>query len=198
MTESGLRNATWRRLHETAAASLFALGRTDGLVVAIVTGTGYLLGFLWATNSLSARFGAGFGWRLVDDPFARALERRGPTSFEPVAVVDAGIATVLLGPVDLAIGFGLSALVALNVSLAYLALVQPSSCGVGAGMGMAAAVPALLSGSVCCVPVVLLVLGIQASAALLTVLPWLLPLGAALLVASLVFVAGKVDPGNGL
>ncbi|RQG94338.1 hypothetical protein [Natrarchaeobius chitinivorans] len=186
-----------RRLHETVLASRVAVRRADSVGVAFATAIAYLFGFLWATNSFTVRFGAGFSWRLVDDPFTRALERRGPTSFEPIAVVDAGFGTVLLAPIDLGIGIALSALVGLNVALAYLALVQPASCGIGAGAGAAAAVPALLSGSVCCAPVVLLVLGIQASGALLTVLPWLLPLGAALLVGSLVYVAGKVGLERG-
>lgn len=195
MTERtvGKGGAIDRRLRETAVVSRFALGRRDGAAVAALGGLGYLAGFLWATNSLNLRAGTGVSLTVVDDPLARTFDRRGPTSFEAVAVVDAWFGTLLIAPVDLALGVGLAALVGLNLALSYLAVVQPASCGVGAGAGLAAAVPALLSGTVCCAPVILLVIGIQASGTLLTALPLLLPVGVALLLASLVYVAGRID-----
>lgn len=184
------------RLASTAAVCRFALSRRDGATVAAVTGLGYLLGYLWTTDLLTLRSGTGFGWLLVDRPLARALQRRGPLSFEPIALVEFGYGTLLLSPIDAAVGAGLALLVGLNLSLAYLAAVQPAACGIGAGAGVAASVPALLSGTVCCAPALVLVLGIQASGALLTMLPWLLPIGVALLLASLVYVAGKIDRGS--
>jgi hypothetical protein len=54
--------------------------------------------------------------------------------------------------------------------------------------------PAVLSGTACCGPVVLIVLGIQASGVLLTAFQFLLPFAALLLVGSLVLVGRQVDP----
>ena len=42
---------------------------------------------------------------------------------------------------------------------------------------------------------ILLVLGVTAGGTLLAVIGWLLPVGVALLLASLVYLAGKIDPG---
>lgn len=92
------------------------------------------------------------------------------------------------------VGLALSGLVGANLALSYLAVVQPRACGIGAGTGVLASVPALLSGTACCAPVILVVLGIQASAALLSLLAWLLPVGVALLLLSLAYLTTKVDP----
>lgn len=182
-----------RRLTDTARASRFAITRLDGLIAAVLTGLLYLLGYFWATDHLTIDLDSGFSWLVVDEPLVRMFEQRGPISYEPIAVIDIGFGTLLFSPIDAAIGVLLAGLVGLNLSLAYLALVQPKSCGIGAGAGFAASVPALLSGSVCCAPMIILAIGIQASGTLLTVLPWLLPVGVALLFGSLVYVAGLVD-----
>lgn len=181
------------RLSQTTRVTRFAFTRIDGALVAVLAAAIYLGAYLWATDHMRFRSGATVSFTIVDEPFARALERRSGLSFEPIALVEFGIGTLLLSPVDLAIGALLAGLVGVNLALAYLALVQPKACGIGAGTGIAAAVPALLSGSVCCAPMILLVLGIQASGMLLTVLPWLLPVGVLLLVGSVVYVAGLVD-----
>ncbi len=180
------------RLAETVTVCRFALSRRDGRLVATLTGLGYLLAYLWMADLLTIRPGADVGWLLVDEPLTRVLERRGPLSFEAIALVEFGYGTLLLAPIDVAIGAGIAALVGLNLALAYLAVVQPAACGVGAGAGLAASVPALLSGTVCCAPAVVLAVGIQASATLLTLLPWLLPVGLVLLVGSLGVVAGRI------
>lgn len=180
------------RLVVTVQACRFALGRLDGIAVTVVTGLGYLLVYLWMTDLLTVRADAGTGWLLVDEPFARMLERRGPLSFEPIALLEFGYGTVLVSPIDATVGLLLAALVGLNLALAYLAVVQPAACGVEAGTGLAAAVPALLSGTVCCAPALVLALGIQVSGALLVTLPWLLPIGVLLLFGSLGYVAGTV------
>ena len=185
---------TATRVHETGVAIRFAMRRRDGLAVALFATLTYLVAYLWMTQQLIVRSGTGFDWWIVGDPLARLTERRGPLSFEPIGVLEFGYGTMLLAPIDGGIGAVVALLVGLNVALAYLAIVQPRSCGIGAGAGAVAAVPALLSGSVCCAPVLLLVLGIQASGTLLTVLPWLLPVGVALLVGSLVLVGGLVSP----
>lgn len=95
---------------------------------------------------------------------------------------------------NLLLGFGLSVLVGLNLALSYLAVRQPASCGIGAGTGLLASIPALLSGTACCAPVILIVLGIQASALVLSLFVWLLPIGTGALLVSLVYVATRIDP----
>ncbi|ELY46501.1 hypothetical protein C494_14318 [Natronorubrum bangense JCM 10635] len=121
------------------------------------------------------------------------LTRAGPASFEAVALLDTGVVRVLVSPVNVTIGLLIAGLVGLNLGLTYLAVVQPATCGIGAGSGLLASMPALLSGTVCCGPVILIALGIQASGLLLTMFAWLLPLGVGLMLLSLVYVAGRID-----
>ena len=52
----------------------------------------------------------------------------------------------------------------------------------------------MLSGVACCGPIVLIAIGVQATAGLLAVFRWLLPATALLLVATLLFVGSRVDP----
>ncbi|MDG5817611.1 hypothetical protein [Natronococcus sp. A-GB7] len=185
------------RLRDTGRASRLAVGRLDALAVAGLVAAAYLAGYLWATDRLSVRSGLGSSVTVVDEPLARAFERTGQLQFEPVALVDLWVVRLLLSPIDLFVGATLAALVGLNLALAYLALVQPRSCGLGAGAGAAASVPALLSGTACCAPVIVIALGVQVSGTVITVLPWLLPLGVVLLLGSLVYVGGLVDTKNG-
>ena len=182
------------RLHRTVAISRLALSRADGLAVLLASGLVYLATFLWAGGNLSIRPGLGVGLTVVDDPMRLFFRRQTPVSFEPIAVLDLEVLRVLVSPMDVGLGLLIAGLVGLNFAIAVLAIRQPKACGIGAGAGVGAAVPALFSGFACCAPVLFLVLGIQATGAMLTVLPWMLPIGLVLLLASLAYVAGKVDP----
>lgn len=182
------------RVAETRRAVAFALRRRDSLAVVAAVSLGYLAAYLWAARDLSYRPDVSPGLLVVSSPLERMVVRNGPASFEAVAVLDTGVVRLLVSPGNIAVGLVLAGLVGLSLGLTYLAVAQPKSCGIGAGSGLLASLPALLSGTVCCGPVVLLVLGVQASGLLLTVFAWLLPVGVLLLVGSLVYMAGKVDP----
>lgn len=170
------------------------LSRRDAqLVVAGVT-AGYLVVYLWAIGHLAPGFG-GYSVTVVADPVAKFLRPAlGPFSFTPVARVQLGPVTYLLS-FNSVLGSVLAVLVGLNLGLTYLAWTRPKACGIGqSSTGVLASLPAVLSGSACCGPVVLIVLGIQASGALLTTFQFLLPLSVVLLLGSLVLVSRQVDP----
>lgn len=183
-------------LEHTGRVLLVARTRRRALAAFGAATVGYLLAFLYALRDLSLG-AAGTGVIVVDDPLSRMVEP-GPGAFtyEPVAFVEFGVGALLFSPINTFLGLGLAVLVGANLALSYLAIAQPASCGVGASTGVLAAVPALLGGSACCAPVVLIVLGIQAGALTASLFGWLLPLGTALLVVTLVYVAGKVDPAS--
>lgn len=177
----------------TGTAVRLAVGRRDaGLVVAATT-LGYLLLYLVATRTLLPGTGR-VGLLVTDRPLELLLRRNGLVSFEPLARVDLGVATLLVSPVELLLAGGVAALVGLNVGLSYLAWRQPAACGISPGTGLLAAVPALLSGSACCAPVLFVVLGLQVSGLALATLEVLLPVSVALLVASLLLVGRRVQP----
>ena len=181
-------------VRHTAAVVRLTLGRPDGAAVAATTGVAYLLAYLYALGDLIVRPGVGTGVVVARDPLATALRRVGPATFEAVALVDFHHVRLLFSPGNALVGGTLAALVGANLALTYLAVRQPRACGLGPTAGLAAAVPALLSGTACCGPVVLLLLGVQASGLLLTAFAWLVPVGGGLLVGTLVLAAGRIDP----
>lgn len=70
----------------------------------------------------------------------------------------------------------------------------PSPGSAGRSTGVLASLPAVLSGTACCGPVVLIGLGIQASGVLLTAFQYLLPVAALVSVGSLVLVGRQIRP----
>ena len=183
---------------DVAGAVRLTLGRRDGAAIVALVTVGYLLAYLWATGDLSLRTGVAPGVLVIDDPLGRLFARTGPASFGAIATVDTGVVRLLLSPVNVAIGGVVAGLVGINLGMTYLAVRRPKACGIGAGAGLLASVPALLSGTVCCGPVVLLAVGVQATAVVLTAFVWLLPIGIVLLLASLAYVATTLDPGRSI
>jgi hypothetical protein len=181
-------------LSRTRTATATTLRRRDGQAVFAGVTALYLVAYLWAVGHLAPGLG-GYGVLVVDDPISKFLRPGlGPFTFTPVARVALGPVTYLFS-LNTVLGVGLAALVGLNLALTYLAWRQPQACGLTeSSTGLLAGVPALLSGTACCGPVVLLVVGVQASGVLLTTFQYLLPVAALLLVASLVLVGRQVEP----
>ncbi|QZP38121.1 hypothetical protein [Halobaculum magnesiiphilum] len=124
---------------------------------------------------------------VAAEPVARAV------GGEAVALVRVGPVEALFAPATLAVALGLAVLVGANLALSVLAWRRPAACAVSPASGLAAGVPALLSGTACCGPLVFLALGVQATSAALTAVTWLRPVAALLLVASLVWAAWRLD-----
>jgi len=181
-------------LSRTRTAATLPLHRRDAAVVFAASTVAYLLGYLYALGHLAPGFG-GFGVSVVDSAAATFFQPAlGPLSFTPVAQVRLGPVTYLFS-LNTVVGVLVAALVGLNLALTYLAWTQPASCGIGeSSAGMLAGLPALLSGTACCGPVVLVAVGVQASGALLTAFQFLLPVAVLLLLVALVLVSRQVDP----
>ena len=139
------------------------------------------------------------GLSVVNDPLSRLFESTGPFQYEAVAFIELGVVDYLFAPLTAAVGLGLAVLVGLNLAVAYGAWRRPAACrlpargGADSTAGVLAGVPALLSGTVCCGPAILLVVGVQATAGILAVFQWLLPVAVVLLVGSLVLMSRRVQ-----
>ncbi|MFB6174257.1 MAG: hypothetical protein ABEI39_06400 [Halobacteriales archaeon] len=181
-------------LDRTAAALRAAVGRRDALLVIVGGGVGYLLVYLLAAGDLVYTGDPSASLLVADRPLQRVFSPIGYLSFEPIARIEAAGFAYLFSPVDASMALGLAALVGANLGLTYLGLVQPRACGLEGASGVVAAVPALLSGAACCGPIVLVVLGIQATSALLTGFQVLVPLAFLMLVGSLLLVGRRIDP----
>jgi hypothetical protein len=180
------------RRRRTVRAVTAALRRRDGRAAFLVGVVGYLPLYLAAIGHL-ALGGRGWAVRVVDDPFARAIRRTRPFSFEPVARVVAEPISLLVSPLDVTVAFVLAVLVGANLAVAVVVWRSPTTCGVGESAGLLAGVPALLTGAACCGSAALFAIGVSASGALLTVVGYATPATALLLGGSLVLVARSLD-----
>jgi len=190
---SGRLDGLGRALSRTREATLLTVRRRDAAAVFLATTLAYLLAYLWAIGHLAPGLG-GFELLVVDGALAQFLQQaRGPLAFRPVARVSVGPLTYLFS-LNTAIGAVIAGLVGLNLALSYLAYTSPAACGIGSqSAGLFASLPALLSGSACCGPVILIVLGIQASGVLLSAFQFLLPVAVLALLGSLVLVGRQVS-----
>lgn len=183
-----------RRLAATGSVARGVLRRRGSLAVFAGVTAGYLLAFLWLLGDMIVATEVGFSAFVVEDPLARALRPApGAFLFQPVALLELGVVVWELSPLNTLLGAGIAALVGFNLAFSYLAVTQPRSCGLSTGAGVLAAVPGLFAGSTCCAPVLLLVVGIQASGLVLAAFAWLLPVSVLLLLSTLLYVAGKID-----
>jgi hypothetical protein len=181
-------------MHKAAQLGRVLIGQRRPRMILIASVVLYLLMYLYAIGDINVRAYPGLADAyLVSEPLSTMLERRAALYFEAIAVVSLPYLTWLLAPINLLIGGLLGLLVGINMSLGDLAWRQPRACRIGAGGGMLAAVPGLLAGSACCAPTLLLVLGIPASASLLSLFSLMVPLALALLVLSLVLLGRQVD-----
>lgn len=180
-------------------AALGVLGRRwDARAVFAVAAAGYFLVYLATVGDLSVAAGGDSSGPLsvrVADDLSRAVASLGFFRFGAVAVVAAGPVTYLFSPLNAAVAAVLSVLVGANLALTYLGLVQPRACGLESSTGVLAGVPALLSGAACCGPTILLAVGVQASATVVTAFQYLVPVAVVLLVGSLLLVGRRVEPG---
>jgi hypothetical protein len=178
--------------HQTAVAIRGALSRRDGRATLVLAGLTYFVVYLVGLGYLGLGQ-SGFELSVVADPLARATQLRSPFQWEPIALIVAGPVELLVSPLNIALGSLLAALVGLNLAVSVVAYRGPSACRLGPGAGAAAGLPGLLSGFACCGPTILLVVGLQASATILTVFQWLVPLTVVALVGTLLWVGTRVE-----
>lgn len=180
---------TWLQKTRTVVKTVVTRRRYRRITVVI--GLLYLIAFLLAVQNLSIPGG---------QTMARAgnvsamFRRTGFLLFDAVAIVQTPLFTLLVSPINILMGIVLSAIVGLNLTMSYVAWRQPRACSVNRATGMVGMFPALFAGGACCAPTVLLILGIQATATVITASQWMIPLAFALLLGSLIWIAQKTKP----
>jgi hypothetical protein len=100
---------------------------------------------------------------------------RAPFQFEAVAIVEAPFVVWLVSPMNIAIGLALGLLTGVQIALVRIARHCAVSCGLKPATGVLAAVPGLLAGSACCAPILFVLLGVQVTASLITLMGLLVP-----------------------
>ncbi|AAV46112.1 MULTISPECIES: hypothetical protein [Haloarcula] len=189
---AGAAASVQRLFRNTVVAVSGALSRRDGRVSLSVSGLAYFLLYLAGLRHLG--FGpSGYEVSVVSNPLVRAFRQVGPFQWEPIALVVVGPVELLVAPLNMLLGAVLAALVGLNLAVSIVAWRGPSACRLGPGAGAMSGLPGLLSGFACCGPTILLVVGIQASAGLLSLFQWLLPLTVVALLGTLLWVGSRVE-----
>jgi hypothetical protein len=175
-----------------------ALRRPRGRWIAITTGIGYFLLYLYSLGHLVVDRnvvapGDTPGFVIVSDWTTKSFERVGGFAYEPVAAlyVARGV-TLFIAPLNLFIGAILATLIALNVATTAYALTVARSCRRLSWTGLLGSLPGLLTGFACCVPTVAFVLGANLALALISVQIFLLPLSLASLVLGLGWTLQRV------
>ncbi|MFB6300210.1 MAG: hypothetical protein ABEH65_08130 [Halobacteriales archaeon] len=168
--------------------------RTDSRLVVLGSLLGYLIVYLFAVGDLALTGSGEISMFVVSEPFEMMTRSMGFGRFQPIARAEVLSLTFLFSPINTGLALLLAGLVAINFGLTYLGLVQPKACGLEASTGVFAGIPALLSGAACCGPVILIILGIQATSTLITAFQWLVPVAVVLLVGSLLLIGRQVDP----
>ncbi len=154
----------------------------------VVIGALYLVAFLLALGSLTIPGGP----TMVATGDLQAMFRRtGFLLFDAVALVQTPLFTLLISPINIAMGIVLSILVGLNLTMSYIAWRQPKACPVNRASGSVGILPGLLAGGACCAPTILLILGILATATLITASQWMIPIAFVLLIGSFVWISRK-------
>ncbi|MBW3578569.1 MAG: hypothetical protein KY462_12680 [Actinobacteria bacterium] len=160
---------------------------------AALSGAVYLLIYLLAIQDIRVSPGRDLR-RFVDVPSvqvvpgwaSRMFEQIAPFAFEPVAAVyPVNHVTILVAPMNIAMGTLLGVLVGLNVAVAWHAVATARACKTNAFGGILGALPAFLGGFVCCVPAVALVVGAQFTVFLVAVRSWFFPAAVAALLVTL-------------
>ena len=136
----------------------------------------YLMLFLVANADLTVdgvyRPVSGF---VASDWTSLLFRRRAPFNFEAVAVMEAPGLVWLVSPLNIAIGVTLGLLTGLQIALVGIARKCSLACGLSPATGILAGLPGLLAGSACCAPLLFVLLGIQVTASLVTLMGLLVP-----------------------
>jgi hypothetical protein len=151
----------------------------------------YLLLYLVVTGFVV--FSAGgehlvFGINIASNWQDNIFRMRAPFLFESIGVVYlTEYVAVFLSIPNLILASILSTIVSWNIAVSYYIFRMVGWKGKSGVVSLVGTIPALLGGAVCCVPTLIIVIGLQFTATLATVWAWFVPLSFVLLVASLMW-----------
>lgn len=155
-------------------------------IAALVSVSAYFVLYLAATEHLVVVDNAAApSLQILRDWQELMFRRRAPFLFEPIGTVYLGPLALYLSIPNLVIALVLGLLVAANVAVSYYGFRTLGMRGLQGLRVLIGTIPALVSGAACCVPMLILVIGLQLTATLATVWSLLLPISSALLLASL-------------
>ncbi len=157
------------------------------LIISIIV---YFLIYLAATRFLILSFRiepmeSFFGFKLLSNWGELIFRQRSPFLFESIGVIYIGPIKLFLSIGNFLIALVLGILVGSNISVSYFGFRSLSLRGARGFVSLIGTIPAIIGGAACCVPTLILVIGLQLTATLAAVWSYFVPLSAVLLILSL-------------
>lgn len=180
------------------ATLLTILSQKRYLVTAVVVFILYVIVYLAATQFLifvqRVPMAEGFfELKILENWQELMFRQRAPFLFESIGALYVGGVKIFISIPNILIAALLAVLVSFNISVSYYSFRALSLRGARGIIGLLGTVPAIVSGSVCCVPTLILVIGLQLTATLAAVWSFFIPLSFVLLFAALWWALYKVE-----
>lgn len=160
------------------------------LITGIISIIVYFIVYLAATRFLILSFRiepmeSFFGFKLLSNWTELIFRQRSPFLFESIGVIYIGPIKLFLSIGNFLIALVLGILVGSNISVSYFGFRSLSLRGAKGIVSLIGTIPAIIGGAACCVPTLILVIGLQLTATLAAIWSYFVPLSAVLLILSL-------------
>jgi hypothetical protein len=126
-----------------------------------------------------------FGFKLLSNWTELIFRQRSPFLFESIGVIYLGPIKLFLSIGNFLIALILGVLVGANISVSYFSFRSLSLRGTKGFVSLIGTIPAIIGGAACCVPTLILVIGLQLTATLAAIWSYFVPLSAFLLLVSI-------------
>ncbi len=159
-------------------------------ITVIISILAYFIIYLAATKFLILSFGiesieSFFGFKLLPNWAELIFRQRSTFLFESIGVISVGPIKLFLSIGNFIIAFVLGILVGANIVVSYYSFRSLSLRGTKGFISLLGTIPAIVSGAACCVPTLILVIGLQLTATLAAIWSLFVPLSGILLFLSL-------------
>ena len=149
--------------------------------------------FLIFTERGAEEMNGFFAVRIAENWQEIMFRQRAPFLFESIGAVYAGGMKLFISPLNMLLAGALGVLVALNFAVSYYNFRALTLRGPKGFMSLLGTVPAIVSGAVCCVPTLILVIGLQLTATFVAVWSFFVPLSFVLLIMALWWALYKIE-----
>lgn len=149
--------------------------------IALIAGLLYGAFYLWIIGDLDIARRPAWSAQFAPLDLSAWLQTRGLFLFEAIGMLQANFLLFLVSPLNILIAASLATLLAANIHGAVSLHRTPGQCRGSNGGVLGGALPAMLAGSACCAPGILLLLGMPALGAFSALFGYLIPLSMVLL-----------------
>lgn len=166
--------------------------------IAVIVAIVYVMIYLFATQQLIftsrvSQEDAIAMFKILPNWKELLIRQRSPFLFEPVGILYLGNLRFFISAPNIILAFVIGGLVGANISASYYTFKMLGLKGVrGVGL-ILGTIPVVLSGAACCVPTIIIIIGLQLTATLAAVWSLFVPISLILLTASLYWSVKRIQ-----